>query len=160
MHVTNAVGEFPLLCLRDENLSSVIVTKLNHLYFTGYLFIYVGFFYSVYPLFTFTCWTFGKLFVYKNYPLWFILFFCQIWYRIWIWAAVHKLKKHERYFDRTCWKKISCSAPDANRIFKCTLTDMFHCIYFRSQKKDSTKNVTSGQSVQRNIVTQQKHRTP
>lgn len=119
-----------------------------------------GFFYSVYPLFTFTCWSLGKLFVYKNYPLWFILFFCQIWYRIWIWAAVHKLKKHERCFDRTCWKKISCSAPDANRIFKCTLTDMFHCIYFRSQKKDSTKNVTSGQSVQRNIVTQQKHRTP
>lgn len=155
----NAVGEFPLLCLHDENLSWVIITKQNHLYFTGNLFIYVGFFYSEYPLFTFTCQSFGKLFAYKNYRWWFILFFCQIWYRIWVWAAVHKLKKHERCIYRTCWKKISCSAPDANIIFECSLTDMFHCIYF-PLKKDSKKNVTPGQSVQRNIVTQQKHHTP
>lgn len=105
-----------------------------------FIYLWVFFFFflnSVYPLFTFTCWSFGKLFVYKNYPLWFIWFFCQIWYRmcIRVWAAVHKLKKHERSFYRTCWKKISCSTPDANRIFKCTLTDMFHCIYFPPLKK-------------------------
>lgn len=90
----------------------------------------------VYPLFRFTCWSFGKLFVYKNYPLWFILFFCQIWYRIWVWATVHK---HERWFYRTCWKKISCSATDANRIFKCTWTDVCHCIYFPYKKKKRLK---------------------
>lgn len=82
-----------------------------------------------------------------------MLFFCQIWYRIWVWAAVHKLKEHQRGCYRICWKKFSCSAPDANRIFKCTLTDMFDCIY-PPQKKDSKKNVTSGQSVE------QKHHTP
>lgn len=66
MHVTNAVGDFPILCLHDENLSSVIVTKLNHLYFAGYLFIFVGgFLISACPLFTFTCQSFGKWFYIK-----------------------------------------------------------------------------------------------
>lgn len=162
-------GRVPVVVFtRWESKLSYCYKAKSFIFHWIFIYLWVFFFFflnSVYPLFTFTCRSFGKLFVYKNYPLWFIWFFCQIWYRmcIRVWAAVHKLKKHERCFYRTCWKKISCSTPDANRIFKCTLTDMFHCIYFpplKKKKKDSKKNVTSGHSVQRNIVTRQKHHTP
>lgn len=130
VHVTNVVGDFPMLCLHDENLSSVIVTKLNHLYFAGYLFIFVGFFFLNFAC-TFYIYMpkFWETVVYKNYPLWFILFSRQIWYGISVWAAVYKLKKHERCFYRICWKKMSCSAPDGNRI-----TEMFHFIYAPPEK--------------------------
>lgn len=69
VHVTNVVGDFPMLCLHDESLSSVMVTKFNHLYFAGYLFIFVGFFLnSACPLFTFTCQSFGKRLYIKITP--------------------------------------------------------------------------------------------
>lgn len=82
VHVTNVVGDFPMLCLHDENLSSVIVTKLNHLYFAGYLFIFVGFFLNSACTFYINMPKFWEMVVYKNYPLWFILFSRQIWYGI------------------------------------------------------------------------------
>lgn len=133
-------GRFPLWCLHDENLSSVIVTKRNHLYFTGYLFIYVGFLLlnSVSTFYIYMA-KFWETVVYKKDPLWFILFSRQIWYRIWVWAAVYKLKKHERCFYRICWKKMSCSAPDGNRI-----AEMFHFIHSAPKKTLKEKNVTSG----------------
>lgn len=67
-----------MLCLHDENLSSVIVTKLNHLYFAGYLFIFVGFFLNSACTFYINMPKFWEMVVYKNYPLWFILFSRQI----------------------------------------------------------------------------------
>lgn len=106
-----------------------------------WIFIYLCrgvFFYSVSTFYIYMA-KFWETVVYKNDPLWFILFSRQIWYRIWVWAAVYKLKKHERCFYRICWKKISCSAPDGNRI-----AEMFRFIHSPPKKTLKEKNVTSG----------------